>query len=893
MSGLPPNADRLVAALADRYHIERELGQGGMATVYLAHDMRHDRRVALKVLRPELAAILGGERFLKEIRLTANLQHPHILSLFDSGEADGLVYYVMPYVEGESLRDRLTREKQLPVEDAVRIAREVADALDYAHRHGVVHRDIKPENILLHDGRAQVADFGIALAVSTVGGGTRLTETGMSLGTPHYMAPEQAMGEREITPKADVYALGCVLYEMLTAEPPFTGATAQAIIARVMTEEPRSLTLQRRTIPPHVDAAVGKALEKLPADRFASAADFAAALEGGGRGDWGTERPARRATLRPSVPRSRRPTVPWAFATLASVVALAAIGLYARERLRPRPAPPPIGRFALRLTPDVVTTVTGQAIALAPDGSRIVYVGAGSTGNQLYMRTLGQVTPAPIPGTGNAVSPFFSPDGQYVAFAIGSKLVKVAVGGGPTLPVADIGNSFRGGTWNEQDTILFADERGLHLVPAAGGQATLVVAPDSTSRESYRWPEFLPGGRAALFAISNGSVDRLAAVTLGTRAVRRFDVFGGNPHFIRRGYVTLAMMDSGNANIGSGTLVTVPFDARRLAVLGAPIPVAESVQVGFNSRTAKLGVSRDGAIAFASGSVGMGALVAVGRDGTARDLGAQPRFYLSPRFSPDGRRVAVQVADAGNDIWVYELAARTLTRLTFDRTATRPVWTPDGRRIVYERRGAGSEDLAWIPADGSAPAESLVVAPDDQAPGDFTPDGRTMVIREQASGGKRRISLVALDSARAPRPVIASAFENLAPSLSPDGRWIAYASDESGRYEIYVRPFPGPGGRWQVSKEGGNEPRWSPTGREIFFRAGTNMMAAAVQAGATFAPGEVRGLFHTTAVSGINYTAYDVSRDGRTFILAQPLAANDQTVVVLLNWFENLPARSR
>ena len=251
---------RLSALLEGRYTVERELGAGGMATVYLAQDIRHDRKVALKVLRPELAAVLGGERFLSEIKTTANLQHPHILPLHDSGEAEGIVFYVMPYVEGESLRDRLVREKQLPVDDAVRIAREVLSALDYAHRHGVVHRDIKPENILLHEGQALVADFGIALAVSSAGAGTRMTETGMSLGTPHYMSPEQAMGEKEITPKSDVYALGCVLYEMLVGEPPFTGPTAQAIVARVMTETPRSLTLQRHTIPGHVEAAIRKAL---------------------------------------------------------------------------------------------------------------------------------------------------------------------------------------------------------------------------------------------------------------------------------------------------------------------------------------------------------------------------------------------------------------------------------------------------------------------------------------------------------------------------------------------------------------------------------------------------------------------------------------------------------
>ena len=276
---MPELLNRLQAALSDRYRLESEIGAGGMATVYLAQDLRHDRRVALKVLRPELAAVIGAERFLAEIKLTANLQHPHILPLFDSGAADGYLFYVMPFVEGETLRDRLNREKQLPVADAVRIATEVASALDYAHRHGVVHRDIKPENILLHDRQAMVADFGIALAASKASG-QRMTETGMSLGTPHYMSPEQAMGEREITARSDVYALGAMLYEMLTGDPPFTGSTAQAVVARVLTEAPRAMLPQRHTIPPHVEAAVRTALEKLPADRFATAAEFAEALAG-------------------------------------------------------------------------------------------------------------------------------------------------------------------------------------------------------------------------------------------------------------------------------------------------------------------------------------------------------------------------------------------------------------------------------------------------------------------------------------------------------------------------------------------------------------------------------------------------------------------------------------
>ena len=271
---------RLSTALSDRYRIERELGAGGMATVYLAHDLRHDRKVAIKVLRPELAAVIGAERFLSEIRTTANLQHPHILPLHDSGEADSFLFYVMPFVEGESLRDRLTREKQLPVADAVRIASEVAGALDYAHRHGIIHRDIKPENILLHDGRALVADFGIALAATSAG--SRMTETGMSLGTPHYMSPEQAMGDRELTPRSDIYALGAMTYEMLLGEPPFTGPTAQSIVAKVVTEEPAPIAPRRRSVPEAVQGAVLTALEKLPADRFATAAEFAAAMGGTG-----------------------------------------------------------------------------------------------------------------------------------------------------------------------------------------------------------------------------------------------------------------------------------------------------------------------------------------------------------------------------------------------------------------------------------------------------------------------------------------------------------------------------------------------------------------------------------------------------------------------------------
>jgi len=883
----------LAAALAGRYTIERELGQGGMATVYLAHDVRHDRRVALKVLRPELSAILGAERFLQEIKTTANLQHPHILSLFDSGEADGTVFYVMPYVEGESLRDRLRREKQLPVDDAVRITREVADALDYAHRHHVVHRDIKPENILLHDGRALVADFGIALAVSRSDGGTRMTETGMSLGTPHYMAPEQAMGEREITPKADVYALGCVLYEMLAGEPPFTGPTAQAIIARVMTEEPRSLTLQRKTIPPHVEAAVHTALAKLPADRFATAAEFAVALSApgmalpGGRSAAMTAArvaagaPQRRAWRRPIV------AVPW-------LLVLGALGLLARERFRAPPVPSPIGRFALRLAPEVTTILTAQVLALSPDGSRIVFVGNPGSGDQIFSRSLDQIEPVPVPGTTGGANPFFSPDGRWIGFNAAGRLLKVALAGGPAMPICDVVGAFWGASWGDRDEIVFADARGLMRVPAMGGEPAVIAAHDSASRESYRWPEFLPGGDAVLFAITNGATDVLGAVTLPAGAVKRLGVAGGNPHYVASGYVVVALIDS-SATLSLGTVVALPFDAGRLAVKAAPVPVAESVQVGPNSRTAKMGVSRDGSLAFAAGLAGRGTLVLVGGDGNAQELGTGTHNFNVPRLSPDGRRIAVGVDEAGtSDIWVFDRSQRILTRLTFDRTAQRPIWTPDGRRVVYSRRGTGGVDLAWIAADGSAPAESLLVAADDQWAGAFTPDGRTIVYRQGGGvgGEKRYLAYARIDGDRAPHELLRSAaFDHHSPALSPDGRWLAYVSDESGRAEVYVRPFPGPGGRAQLSIDGGTEPSWSPSGGEIFYRSGPAMMQARVRTQPTFAVGDVRRLFTGSFATSAITTNYDVARDGRSFVMIRPDQAGSQTVMVVLNWFANLERR--
>src|SRR5690349_9822671 len=432
---MPELLGRLQSALADRYRLEREVGAGGMATVYLAQDIRHARPVALKVLRPELAAVIGAERFLAEIQLTANLQHPHILPLFDSGEADGYLFYVMPFVEGETLRDRLTREKQLAVPDAIRIAEEVAGALDYAHRHGVVHRDIKPENILLHDGQALVADFGIALAASKAGG-SRMTETGMSLGTPHYMSPEQAMGEREITARSDVYALGAVTYEMLVGDPPFTGSTAQAIVAKVLTEKPAPPSKFRDTVPDSVDDAVLTALAKLPADRWPTAAAFVAALEGTAKG--------RTLVTRRPVQRRWSPGAPLPWAIACGLIAVAA----AWGWLRPRPsAAVPVVRFELEPPAGsrIAVPMDGISaqIALSPDGRMAVFAAGQSGGGwTLYVRTFDRLAPRALAGTEGGLNPEFSPDGRWIAFrAADGKLKKIATDGTSLTTLCAIDNT--------------------------------------------------------------------------------------------------------------------------------------------------------------------------------------------------------------------------------------------------------------------------------------------------------------------------------------------------------------------------------------------------------------------------------------------------------------------
>jgi serine/threonine-protein kinase len=874
---MPDPGSPLSTALADRYRIERELGAGGMATVYLAEDLKHDRRVAIKVLRPELAAVIGAERFLREIKTIATLQHPHILGLIDSGQVNGTAYYVMPFVDGESLRDRLTRERQLPIADAVRLAGEIAAALDYAHRHGVIHRDIKPENVLLHDGSALVADFGIALAVSSAGG-SRMTETGMSLGTPHYMSPEQAMGEREITARSDIYALGCVTYEMLTGEPPFEGATAQAIVARVLTETPRSLRPQRKSIPPNVEAAVFTALEKLPADRFESAKAFAEALSDPGYGGLARTR-VMSSVAGGAGRRVGRWIVPAAALALIGAAAGLAAGWVAWHRSRPE-APPVVLRYSVVL-PDsaALSDAIGTVMAYAPDGSAFAYASRGG----LMVRYADRLDPVPVAGGRRGLSPFFSPDGRWLGFQDGARLTRAPLAGGAPVTICDSCGGFSY-SWGTDDTIRYhtappenGSSRVLMAVSAQGGRPREFARPDSASSDAYRMPLLLPGSRTVLFSIYKDATSTLAALDLRTHAITRLDLPGFGAQWVDDGFLVL-----GNAD---GTLIAVPFDARQVRATGPPITIARDV-LQPDAYSARAVVSATGSIIYPrSGGQVPRRLVLVSRSGEARPLTTDAKPYGLPRYSPDGRRIVLQIVDpatSSRDVWVLDLADQTWSRLTTNGISDKPIWTPDGRRVVY----SSNDDLWWIAADGSARAESLLVSAGSHFAGSVTPDGRDLVYHETGSliNG---IRVLALDSARAVRTLIPAAFNESAPALSPDGRWLAYQSDQTGRMEVYVQSYPVLGARIPVSLQGGTEPVWAHNGRELFYRAGDSLMVASVTTAGSFAVSGRRFLFTGSFLDGGSFRDYDVAPDDQHFVMISG-GASQSTLFGVENLFRRL-----
>jgi eukaryotic-like serine/threonine-protein kinase len=882
-------AGRLAQALSDRYRIERELGAGGMATVYLAQDLRHDRKVAIKVLRPELAAVIGAERFLAEIRTTANLQHPHILPLFDSGAADSFLFYVMPLIEGESLRDRLNRVKQLPIGDAVRIATDVASALDYAHRHGVIHRDIKPENILLHDGRALVADFGIALAASKAGSG-RMTQTGMSLGTPNYMSPEQAMGEREIGPESDVYALGAVTYEMLAGEPPFTGPTAQSIIARVMTEEPRPLAPQRKSVPPEVEAAVFTALEKLPADRFATAAEFASALVG--------QRGARTVPgRRPAVPPPRRSAVPPfrgpAVLAGAAVLLLVSGVLLGRAMRRDAGDPSPMIRATLELGDSTTIPPVGNIrLAVSPDGRRVAFVGRQGSDASLWVRELDQPVARRLADTRGAFAPFFSPDGEFIGFFTGSggrvELKVIPISGGVARTVVqDSVASFGGADWGDDGQIYFTNAaRGLSRVAATGGAITLIASPDSsTGVKEYDYPDALPGSRQALVMLWKGSLasNRIGVIDLATGAMQELAA-GSYARYLAPDHIAIGAAD--------GKLLVARYDQDSRRLIDTPMLMLDDVQDEISNGTVQFAVAENGTLVYQSRQGGEVGVVWVDRSGAERLVdSALKGNYSDVALSPTGSRIALgqSVMGSGEQIWVRDLATGASSRISQDLVdAGRPVWSPDGRHVGFLAT-RGIRRTAWIRrADGSDSARALVPGSSQHDEVWFEKTGRFTLFRSIGAGeGTRYLMVMENGVDTVPRVLLRARFDHFAPALSPDGRWLAFVSSESGNSQVYVRPFPNvDSAKFAISAAGGLEPLWRRDGGELFFRNPQgDMFAVSIGRGPEFEASAPRLLFSRPGLSIQEYfRSYDVHPDGQRFLMLSTGGSTASSFKVVLNW---------
>ena len=876
-------SNRLSVAVAERYRIERELGQGGMATVYLAQDLKHDRKVAIKVLKPDLAAVLGAERFVVEIKTTAALSHPHILPLFDSGTADGFLFYVMPYIEGETIREKLNRETQFGVDDAVRIAREVADALDYAHRHGVIHRDIKPENILLHDGRPMVMDFGIALAVSAAAGG-RMTETGLSLGTPYYMSPEQATAEKEITGRSDVYSLASVLYEMLAGQPPHIGGAAQQVIMKILTEQAPPVSSLRKSVPPNVTSALAKALEKLPADRFDSAKAFADALGN----------PTFATTAIGTAPGSAAiggvsRTTTWAIAAGILVVGTIAGAILGRRTAPVAEAP--VAQFVIEL-PDSINSVNwccGPSQVLSRDGTTLVFVGVRGNTRALYRRPINGLQAEKIAGTEEATSPALSPDGRWVAFDAVGQLRKVPLAGGPPVSIASTG-TLAGATWVSNDSILFSgNEQGgsLWLVGASGGRPVRLPGLDTLG--TYRYPSALPGGRYALVQWRPR-----AQSALQEARVLVVDLTTGSADTVAAGVAARYAMGSLVIGLHDGTLLVQSFDVntRRTSGQATALPGRASVS---GVQLPEFDVSENGWLEYEISRGAMGSemlrILGASRDTaiTVESITFRDNFE-DVAIAPDANRVLVRAATgdgaSGGDLWMLDLKAGTRARFTVGGGET-PVWSPDGLRVAYYFVGDGTMKAGIYirPVDQNS-APRLVLA-GNYSPNSFTPDGRSLAFCTRGGPGTiADIGMVTLGDSTA-RWILKTEFNERQPQISRDGKRLSYTSNRTGRDEVYVQAMSDEAVPVPISTNGGSAPRWARDGRLFYLDLGGQIQAVTIPQGPGIAV--TNRSIASRAASSADFNNGNVNwdlfpDDKRMLIIDQGGGIGTRRIALIQNW---------
>jgi serine/threonine-protein kinase len=868
-----------------------------MGAVYRARDTRLYREVAIKMVLD--AAARDAEsltRFERETRAVAALDHPNIVSIHDTGTHDGIPYAVTELLEGETLAERMASG---PVDSkrAAEIASQVADGLAAAHAKGIVHRDIKPQNIFLtSDSRAKILDFGIAHVERPAGDliqtfATTASGTGRGIaGTVGYMAPEQVRG-KPLDGRADIFALGTVLFEMLTGKPAFRRETPIDTLGAILTDRPENSTEAKR-IPAGLQTLVFRCLEKEPADRYQSARDLALDLRA-----WETGALAGAAA---APPRPSRHFLRWVVGALAAALLVAAILLVGSRTGRRFSSADPVTRVALALDPPLAgSTAERPLFAISPDGTRLVAVADVGGRRRLLLRAMDNLESRILTGTEDATGPFFSPDGHWVGFFARSELKKVSLAGGtPTVVGPAISPVTRGASWGPDDRIIVspANTHGLVRRSASTGEQERLAWPDyNQGEQAYWWPEVLPGGKAVVFVINQGDENfekaSIAALRLDGGQKKILVRGGTSPHYAPTGHLVY---------VRGGTVLAAPFDAERLEVTGPAVPLLSGVRTE-GTGAAQLAFSANGTLVYLPGHSPNRApyrLVRVDRSGQARPLAFATGDYYGPRFSPDGKRLAFAKGEANQDVWVADLERGTVTRVTPEASEEfDPVWSPDGKRIAYcsERRSLEPQVLIRS-SDGGGDEQFLFKTKQNAVvPQSWSSDGKVLAISRIGPPTSWDILTLELGEGAAalPRPFLVTPYFEGQPDFSPDGRWIAYTSNDSGRFEVYARPFPGPGGKVQVSTEGGAEAAWSRDGSELFYRNGDRMMSVPVRLGPELAVGRPAVLFERpglVVLPEIEFRQYDVAPDGKSFVMIQLPDAQAPTAVPVLvtNWFAEL-----
>ena len=891
------------------YHIVSKIGAGGMGEVYRARDTRLNREVAIKVLPTSFANDADRlRRFEQEARATSSLNHPNILTVHDIGTHEGAPYIVAELLEGEELRSRLN-EGAIPSRKAIEYAQQIVSGLSAAHEKGIVHRDLKPENLFItKDGRVKILDFGLAKLKpqNLVGGADSeaatmkpLTNPGVVMGTVGYMSPEQVRGQAA-DHRSDIFSFGVILYEMLTGQKPFAGDSMVELMNAILKDDVPELAGNETKISPALDKIMRQCVEKKPEHRFYSAHDLGFALEAVGTptNSSGAKLTAAEKALEPATVAKRgvmaqhktRERVMWAAAGFAFAAIAAAIlfWIFAGRSASPPSASKSVKRMTIKL-PDTEPLALAKfgplgigrtSVALSPDGSLLAYAAERNGKSHLYLRTLDRFDAKPISGTEGAYNPFFSPDGRSLGFFSENKLKKVSLQGGEPVTLCEA-RIPQGASWGPDDSIIFADSEGVNLsrVSASGGRKEVLSKSDDRSF----YPEILPGGKAVLFSTKgfyNPDYGQIAVLSLAT-GERRVVLEGGtNPRYAASGNIVFAR---------AGAILAAPFDLSRLEVRGPAITLIEGIRIE-EWGAAQFALSPEGTLVYASGGPAwIGKLTWVDHQGISKPLAAPAQAYGPLSLSPDGQRLAVSIAGVTSDVWVYEFTRGTFTRLTMEGSNDQPLWTPDGRRIVYSRSSpSGGFQLVWELADGSGAAEVLTTSKYPTWAGSWSPDAKLLAFNENTDTGVD-LWILPLSGDRQPYPWLKTKFNEMMPAFSRDGKWIAYISDESGQFEIYVQSFPGPGGKRQISTAGGEEVRWSPDGRTLFYRDGLKWMSVAVQTQPEFRAEAPQVMFEGPFLN-VPGVSYDVAPDGQHFIMIEENQKQAPTTQlnVVLNWLEEL-----